>query len=87
MLSFLNVKPVKKIGPALRGIDLPTVGKWKDPSGVMGRGLKGGRAPALPAGTSVHVYMQNPIVREEPDFDRLAMTTSRRLMDVMRYNI
>ncbi len=68
-------------------IDLPTVGMWIDPSGLMGRGLRAGRAPGLPAGAPVHVYMQNPTVREEPDFDRLAMTTSRRLMDVMRYNI
>lgn len=70
-----------------RIVNLPSIGAWIDPSGIMGRGLQKGTAPGSPAGYNFNVYIKDPVVKEEEDFDTVARVTGSRIVDMLRFGV
>ncbi len=70
-----------------RIVNLPQFGMWIDPSGILGTGIHSGTAPGSPAGMNFEVYIQDPVVKEEEDFDTIAGKTSRRIADMLRFGV
>jgi len=68
-------------------VNLPQVGMWIDPSGILGTGLKGGTAPGSPAGAPIIVYVNDPVVKEEEDINSIAKKTGTKILDAVRFGI
>jgi hypothetical protein len=70
-----------------RVVNLPTLGMWVDPSGILGKGLHRGTAPGGPAGANITVYQNNPIVRDEPDLDNLGNIVGRKVYKAVKFGL
>lgn len=68
-------------------VNLPQVGMWIDPSGILGTGLRSGNAPGSPAGAPILVNINDPIVKDEEDLNGVAKITGKRILDVVRFGI
>lgn len=68
-------------------VNLPQVGMWIDPSGILGTGLRSGNAPGAPAGAPILVNINDPIVKDEEDLNGVAKITGKRILDVVRFGI
>ncbi|MCE7699572.1 MAG: hypothetical protein K8E24_012445, partial [Methanobacterium paludis] len=69
-------------------INLPSLKAWIDPSGILGTGLHSGTAPGSPAGSSqTNIYVNNPIVREDQDINKLTKNMARQILNSGRYGV